>query len=166
MPQRSDRQRYFHRFSGQPLNGDDAFEVYNELRWGSNPKESWVIEGPEDMASLGEVAEIELAENKILRWPKGLEPFLAVGIDSNYIYVVPKARNKPININPKGFKLLGKAKRTDYLSEKGKEKGYYYHKHEKPYPYLLVNKQGCIVYLPADFRGNRSYVVSEEGIIG
>lgn len=170
MPKRSDRKEFFDRFTeGNPYKNKSAKDLYKSLRWGNSPDEFFEIEGPEDMASLGILAKLFFEDGSKLVYTEDEGPFLAVGKDSNLLYVVHKNNNdEPINIPDDGYEIIGKVKQTDYHSNKNNEEAYYYHKHEKPYPLCYAHEsEGILILKPSRLKnGFPSYVVREEGIIG
>jgi hypothetical protein len=169
MPKRSQRSEFLKRMKGgNPFDGRDAHEMYRELRWGNNPNEAWTIDAPEDMATIGELARMDFDDGSRENYRENEAPFLAVGRESNLLYVVPQQRGNPVDVADldDGYQFIGNVKRTDYYSDKGGQPALYYHKHERPYPEVYENAQGCRVVIPANWQGGPSYVVSEEGIIG
>lgn len=155
-------------FNTNPMEGESAEEAYKRLQWGNSPNNSFRIEAPEPLSALGRLA-------KVFFDPKGVNSFkdnryyVAVGVETNYVYFVPMdKRHRPISF-PEDFleicQPVAKVRRTDYYSEKGGEAGYYYHDHEKPYP-TLCQAEGHFVLAPSRHRGGRSYAVNDEGIIG
>jgi len=165
MPTRKDFPRRY--FLQNPFDGDGPEQMYRRLRWGNSPRESWEVEGPEDMAALGTLAQI-VTPSGSKKWSEARGPFLAVGVDSNWLYVVPRRGRGPIGEIPSGpYVELCSVVQTDYYSKKGNDIAYYYHEHEPPYPVLAQHRaSGCAVILPQSHRGGRSYAVGEEGIIG
>lgn len=155
-------------FIDNPFEGLDATEVYRKLRWGNDPDQEWDIEAPEDMATLGTVARIDFADRRE-EWDEDEAPFLAVGLTSNMLYMVPRdADGNPETPIPHGpYEPVGAIKRIDYYSNKGDEESYFYHDHEPPYPIVAENSEtGIRLIVPADHQGNRSYAVDKEGVIG
>lgn len=170
MPRRSERMEFLNRFrDGNPFGDDDVRGMYRKLRWGNNPDDAWTIDAPEDMATIGELARFDFADRTKEEYNEDEAPFLAVGLESNLVYIVPKdSEGNPVDVPElDGYVDIGSLKRTDYYSDKGGTPAYYYHKHERPYPNLYENPDtGCRVIVPNNWRGGPSYVVSEEGIIG
>lgn len=153
-------------FQGNPLAGESPESAYRRLQWGNNPRNAWTIEAPEPMAVLGELAKLVLG-SQVSKFREGAY-YVSVGVRSNLVYIVPIGRRGPLDF-PTGFmskiEPIGVLTRIDYYSDKGGDKGYYYHDHEKPYP-MLYRYKGHMVILPAKHRGGRSYAVNDEGIIG
>ena len=177
MPRRSEREDYAHAFQENPFAGLDAGEIYSELRWGDTPNEQWEIHAPEPLAGLGELAALHFSgrapRHGNERWDEDEGPFVAVGANSNRVYLIPRdEQGAPIRRIPeftpnKGWVLCGRLKRTDYYSVKAGEPAYYYHDHEKPYPTLWEHrKSGVRLLVPARHNGKRSYGVVKEGIVG
>ena len=163
-----ERDKYAKSFDGNPFEGMNANEVYKKLRWGKSPDEQWEIDGPECMATIGELARLDFDE-WTYEWDEDDAPFLALGVDSNLLYVVPRKKDgSPIERIPKGpFTEVGQISRIDYYSQKGEELQYFYHDHQPPYPTVYQHKQTQLfVIVPADNKGSRSYAVDVEGIIG
>jgi hypothetical protein len=173
MPKRSERKEYAEKFTeGNPYADTSAEHLYKELRWGNGPTDTYEIDGPEDMATMGIVAKLVLTDvPRTVKFKEKDGPYLAVGLQSNYLYIVNRYDDgTPCNIqtDTEEYKCIGNIKQIDYFSDKNKEKAYYYHKHEKPYPFLYMSPDlmSCIV-IPAELdSGHPSYIVREEGIIG
>lgn len=165
MPERDNYPEEY--FSGNPFEGKDAFEVYRELRWDNDWNEAFELDAPEPMASIGELARLEL-DNDIFEWSENEAPFLAVGVDSNALYIIPQdSDGNPVDVPTGEYQVIGEVVQTDYYSDKGNEDAYFYHEHEFPYPILAVHPEsGVSVILPQANDGRRSFAVSREGIIG
>jgi hypothetical protein len=160
-------------FRGNPFRAHHVEDMYSDLRWGDEPDDSWQVDGPEDMATLGTVAKLYVTNPgrpQKWQWNERNAPFLAVGQSSNILYVVPRRKNgSPApHIPSEGYRALGRVRRTDYYSTKDGEDGYYYHDHERPYPMLALERDsGVMIIAPARTRGGaRSYAVTKEGIVG
>lgn len=173
MPKRSEREEFANRFEeGNPYTKKSPQQLYKSLRWGNESTEEFIFDGPEEMASLGILAKIYFVENKTkIKFSERNGPFLAVGKDSNYLYVVTRnVDGSPTNVHNDfdDYKLFAHVKRTDYYSDKNNEPAYYYHKHEKPYPLAYISPDSnTIVLIPDQLKsGHPSYIVREEGIIG
>jgi hypothetical protein len=173
MPKRSEREEYASKFTEQnPYSGKSAKALYSSLRWGNGPTEIFEIEGPEEMASLGILAQIWFVENKVkIKFAEDNGPFLAVGKDSNYLYIVNRNEDgSPTDVSSDfdSYKAFAHVRRTDYYSDKNNEPAYYYHKHEKPYPLAYISPDSNTILLVPDQleSGHPSYIVREEGIIG
>jgi hypothetical protein len=171
MPKRSEREEYFDKFNeNNPYKNKTAHYLYKSLRWGNAAKDAFEIDGPEDMATLGDLAQIKFEDSWLnQKYHESDAPFLAVGKHSNYLYIVEKDETfAPINIPSSGYKFVGLAKRIDYYSDKGNEKAYYYHNHEKPYPEVFIHKTKNIMIIKPSIleNGMPSFIVREEGIIG
>lgn len=173
MPKRSERLDYGHAFDGNPFEGMDPSDIYSELRWGDVPTDQWEIDAPEPLASLGELAMLQLAgANPSEQWGEDDGPFVAVGADTNMVYLVPRASDDgPVRKVPKfskrTWRRVGKVRQTDYYSVKDGEPAYYYHKHERPLPDVWEHpRSGVRVLVPANHKGRRSYGVVKEGIVG
>ena len=170
MSKRSERDRYFHAFDDiQPFDGLDVYEVFDEIKWGNDPTEAYEINAPEPMAGIGTLAKLRTS-NGTFNYSEKNAPFLCVGTNTNLLYIIPRdIHGGPKNIpNPakRIYKLGPKVYRTDYYSDKGGEHGYYYHKHEKPFPYLLTHGSGVSILLPSNYDGMPSYRVIKDGIVG
>lgn len=156
-------------FTDNPMKDENALSAYKRLQWGNEPREVFAMEAPEPMAVLGDVAMIDMITQKV-KFDEN-EYFLAVGIESNLIYLVPKDEDgKPIDFEEgwgEDLEEIAPVKQTDYISEKGGESCYYFHEHEDPFPMLCSDGGNHFVILPAETDdGARSYAVSDEGIIG
>lgn len=170
MPKRSERDKYSHAFDGNPFEGMNPIDVYKSIKWDNDPKDLFDIDAPEPLVALGEVAKICLLDGTEESISEDEAPFLALGTNSNSLYIIHKDENgSPIDV-PLDFdkyKLIGEVKATHYYSDKGNEEAYYYHDHEEPYPLLYRHpKTGVCILLPQDNNGNPSYAVAREGIIG
>jgi len=169
MPKRSERDMFDEKiFEENPFADDKPEAIYRKLKWGNEPKKLFPIDAPEPLVCLGEVAQL-IADNKhVKKYREGSGPFLAIGAHSNYVWFIPQKRGVPVRRVPKnGYVEVCRIRQTDYLSDKGGEDAYYYHKHERPYPMLWMHeKSGCMVLAPALFKGRKSYAVAIEGIVG
>lgn len=165
MPKRSDREVYAKYFGKNPFNGISPEKIYKELKWGNQPKEVISIFAAEPLVSLGYVAKIFMTNGYTINCSKN-KVHLAVGANTNYIYMFPRGTTK-IPYHNEQWKSLSLVQQTDYYSDKGNEECYYYHEHEPPYPILsrFPNKN-IFMLLPQDFNGQRSYAVIKEGIVG
>ena len=170
MPKRSERDKYSEAFEGNPFKGKSPRAVYKALQWGNNPRDMFDIEAPEPLVALGEVAKIVLQGGHKESISEKDAPFLALGTDSNNLYIIQRDENgEPVDVplDLEDYDLVGKVKSTHYYSNKGNEKAYYYHDHEKPYPLLYRHEaSGVCVLIPQDNNGSPSYAVAIEGIIG
>jgi len=173
MPSRSDRDAYADIFDDNPFEDVDPLEVYGQLQWDKHPEAVWEIEAPEPLIALGELAAIDLRDLGADAWDEHDAPFLAVGRDSNMLFSLPKDRDgappshvPKFNPDDPDWTFVGCVEQTDYYSDKGDEAGYYYHRHEKPYPQLWEHKDGCQVWVPSHHEGGPSYAVGKPGIIG
>ena len=169
MPSR-DRALHAEAFEGNPFEGQSPEQAYRRLRWGESVRERWSLVAPEPLAGLGVVARLDYARVSERYDDEDEAPFLAVGVRSNRLYIVPRGSDgAPVDIGHQlgGTRRLGSLLRTDYLSLKGGEDAYFYHHHERPYPTLRENpRTGVRVVVPARHQGRPSYVVSDAGIIG
>ena len=154
-------------FDGNPFEGESPEGAYRKLRWGNEPKETFEIEGPEDMATIGELARLDF-EGEVVEFDEENAPFLAVGVESNRLYIVPKDEQGPIDVPEGEYTEIGAISQIDYYSDKGGEDAYYYHEHEEPYPKVYQHKtSGVLIVEPEELDdGSRSYAVGEEGVIG
>lgn len=169
MPKRSERDQFDPEiFESNPFAKDSPVKMYKKIRWGNAPTKLFPIDAPEPLVCLGEAAQLVAVGGKVCKWKEGKGPFLAIGAHSNYVYFIPQKNGAPLKKIPaKGYVPLLKLRQTDYLSDKGGEDAYYYHKHERPYPTLYIHeKTGCMVLEPARHKGKRSYAVAIEGIVG
>lgn len=154
-------------FEDNPFEDLSAEEMYEALRWGNEPAEVFDIDGPEDMATLGTVAMLDLAHGRAT-FTEEEAPYLALGTESNYLYIVPRVNGEPVDIPEGPYVAVGELQQTDYYSDKGGEEAYYYHEHEEPFPTLYMHLEtGVCIVEPANMEdGSRSYAVGEEGVIG
>lgn len=155
-------------FDGNPYEGIEPEEAYKRLRWGNEPQETFEIEGPEDMATIGTVAKV-ITDRGTVKYEEHEAPYLAIGLQTNRVYIVPAHGGKPVESIPDGpYEELATIHQIDYYSDKGGEEAYYYHEHEEPFPRLYLDEtSGVGVIEPAEMEdGSRSYAVGDEGIIG
>jgi hypothetical protein len=154
-------------FEDNPYDGLDAQAMYERIRWGNAPTETFEIDGPEDMATLGTVAMLDMEQGAV-KFGEDEAPFLALGTDSNRLYIVPIVDGEPMDIPSGPYVEIGEMFQLDYYSDKGGEDAYYYHEHEEPFPRLYMNlESGVCILEPAEMEdGSRSYAVSDEGVIG
>lgn len=165
MPKRSDRLVYKKHFDGNPFDGMDPQKIYKKLKWGNKPKEIIEVYAPEPLVSLGYLAKLFMDDGTILK-AKGKHVHLAVGANTNFIYLFPRG-TKTIPYHSEKWKSIGLISQTDYNSDKGGEHCYYYHEHEAPYPILSkCPNKSIYMLLPQNFNGRRSYAVIKEGIVG
>lgn len=165
MPKRSDREVYSKYFGKNPFNGLTPKQIYKQIKWGNKPKEVISIFAAEPLISLGYVAKIFMTNGKVLNCAEN-KMHLAVGANTNYIYMFPK-NTKHIPYHTEKWKSISLVIQTDYNSDKGKDDAYYYHEHEAPYPILSkCPGKNIFMLLPQDFNGQRSYAVIKEGIVG
>lgn len=163
MPRRSDREEFKHAFGENPFEGKTPEEIYKLIQWGNNPTEIIEIDAPEAIISLGLLAKLYLTNGNCVKFRKG-SYHLAIGENSNQLYAFPKGNT---TIPQRGWEYTNvKVKRTDYHSKKGGEDCYYYHNHERPYPGLIFHPRGLYILVPQRFKGQRSYAVIKEGIVG
>src|SRR5690349_5664412 len=138
-----ERQRFAHLFRGNPFRGTEPEEAFSLLNWGNQAQRSYPIEAPEALVMLG-MCKMLVLDDRRLTFRRG-ESFLAVGHDSNELYILPRVNNGPPRrvpeFNRRTFRCLGEVVRTEYLSTKGKSRkeNHYYHDHEPPYPCLWLN---------------------------
>jgi len=166
MPKRSDRELYGSIFDENPFEDFDAENMYRQLRWGKEPTETYTLNAPEPLATLGNLARLDLSFNRLI-WKEKESPFLAVGQESNLLYIIPRDRKGyPVHIPIEGYEPGANIRRTDYIADKGGEECYFYHKHEPPYPKLLVHPTGVAIIIPSIYKRKRSYAVGKEGIVG
>lgn len=165
MPGRKDFPKSY--FEDNPYEGLDAHEMYERIRWGNAPHETFDIDAPEDMATLGNVAALDLNEGKA-EFEENEAPYLALGTDSNRLYIVPIVDGEPMDIPEGPYVQIAEVRQLDYYSDKGGEEAYYYHEHEPPFPALYMNLEtGVCILEPSEMEdGSRSYAVSDEGVIG
>jgi hypothetical protein len=173
MPKRSDRDLYTDAFNGNPYEGHSVEEMYNSIQWEKSPEALYDIDAPEPLVSIGLVAKlITDTEYGTPTYKEKEAPFLAVGKDSNLLYILPKDNdgNPPEEIpefDPELWRELGAVRETHYFSDKGYQNGYYYHEHEEPFPILFMHEpSGIGMLIPIDIDGKPSYAVIMEGIIG
>lgn len=155
-------------FDGNPYEGETPEDAYRRLRWGNEPAETFVIEGPEDMATIGTVAQV-ITDRGTVKYEEHEAPYLAIGLQTNRVYIVPMHEGKPVGAIPDGpYEELATISQIDYYSDKGGEEAYYFHEHEEPYPTIYLDEaSGVGVIEPAEMEdGSRSYAVGDEGIIG
>jgi hypothetical protein len=175
MPKREERDLYGHAFEGNPYDNHTTEEMYESLRWDNSPNALYEIDAPEPMATIGDVAKLKIKNpvkgKRTYNFKEESAPFLAVGKDSNQLYIVPKDGEYPLNVpeldlESDEWEFRGEVKETHYYSDKGEDNAYYYHEHQKPFPELYVHETGVGVLVPADNDGEPSYAVIKEGIIG
>jgi len=172
VPKRSERELYDHAFDVNPYEGLSLDEMYDSIQWGKNPEHIYPIDAPEPLASLGTLALLKTkSAYGTMKYKEKNAPFLAVGQDTNCLYIVPRNKDgSPQDIpefDPEIWEAIGEVKATHYYSDKGNEEGYYYHDHESPYPVLFVHEStGIGMLVPVDMDGKPSYAVIKEGIIG
>jgi hypothetical protein len=154
-------------FDENPYEGLEPHEIYERLQWGNKPKEIFSIDAPEALVTLGTLA-LLANEADSFEFDEESAPFLAVGTDSNRLYVVPADKDgAPINVPSGPYEEVCILVQTDYISQKGGEDAYYFHEHEMPFPTLYMHKEtGVMIIEPAENEGSRSYAVSDEGVIG
>lgn len=155
-------------FDGNPYEGETPEEMYRRLRWGNEPTETFDLEMPESMVSLGEVAMVVL-DGKSTKFLEHEAPYMAIGAASNQIYIVPKDDNgQPVDVPVGPYVEIGTIRQIDYYSDKGGTDAYYYHEHEEPFPKVYMHMEsGVCVVEPAEMEdGSRSYAVGDEGVIG
>jgi len=174
MPKREERDLYSEAFEGNPYEDSTTEEMYESLMWGNAPTALYRINAPEPMATIGDIAKLKLKNptaKRTYNFKEDDAPFLAVGKDSNQLYIVPKIDGEPIDIpeldlESDEWDYRGEVKETHYYSGKGEEEAYYYHPHQNPLPELYVHESGVAVLVAADNEGEPSYAVIKEGIIG
>lgn len=171
-PKRSERELFGDAFDRNPFEDFEPLDMYEQLQWDKEPEAVWEIDAPEPLVALGELAALDYGRSHE-KWAERDAPFLAVGRDTNVLYVVPKdAGGGPIHrvptFNPRSTKwrVVGQVRQTDYYSSKGNEPAYYFHEHEAPHPTVWEHTSGVRVLVPANHRGKRSYAVAKEGIVG
>jgi hypothetical protein len=163
--------KYAHLFERNPFEGKDPREVFSLLHWGNKAANEFPVDAPEPLVMLGMAALLISPDYVEFRFSKG-EAFLAVGSNSNELYIIPRRGDGPLRTIPPFSKRTTQyatdIKQTDYLSMKGGDKEhYYYHKHEKPFPGLWLNDAAGVGYLrAANNKGKPSYAVGKEGIVG
>lgn len=167
MPERT---RYAHLFEKNPFAGRNPREVFSLLHWGNTHSQEFVVDAPEPLVMLG-MTKLLKGLTAHFEFRDG-EAFLAVGNNSNQLYIIPRINNEPLSripsFSPRTSTFVDKIKQTDYLSTKGNNKeDYYFHKHERPYPGLWLNHAAGVGYLvPANHKNRPSYAVGKEGIVG
>jgi hypothetical protein len=155
-------------FAGNPYEGLSPEEIYQKLQWGNDPKAVFEVDAPEPLVTLGDVAML-VSESEQVEFTEDEAPFLALGVESNRLYIVPKDENgEPIDVPEGPYEEVCQLVQTDYYSEKGGDDAYYFHEHEAPYPTLYIHLEtGVMLVEPAETgEGVRSYAVSDEGVIG
>jgi hypothetical protein len=173
MPKREERDLYSHAFDGNPFEEFDAEEMFESLQWGNPVSNIYDIEAPEALATLGDLAKLD-SDFGVFDFDENDAPYLAVGNDSNYLFIIPKGliRKNPNPVipifNPSSpeWDEKGLVNETHYYSDKGNDEAYYFHEHQTPLPSLWQHKSGIAVLIPADNKGIPSYAVAKEGIIG
>ena len=161
-------------FERNPFADVDPLEMYGDIQWDKEPEAVWEVEAPEPLVAIGELAGLDWGEDDLELWHEDEAPFLAVGRDSNALWIVPKDDDgAPLERIPRfdpqsrAWRRLGPVSQTDYYSDKGNEAGYYYHNHERPYPIVWEHtRTGVRVLVPSNNKGKRSYAVAKEGIVG
>ena len=155
-------------FDGNPYKGESPEDIYRRLRWGNEPRMSFEGNDPESMVSIGEVAQL-VFHDVAVTWDESEAPYLAIGADSNRLYVVPRdADGAPVEIPSGPYERVEELEQIDYYSDKGQDDAYYYHEHEEPFPVLYIHRESGVCYIePAEMEdGSRSYAIGDEGIIG
>jgi hypothetical protein len=155
-------------FDGNPYEGETPEEAYKRLRWGNEPNEVFEIDAPEPMATIGTVAKL-IAQGGSVSYTEAEAPYLAVGLETNRVYIVPRRPDGgPVDIPSGPYTDLGLIQQIDYYSDKGGEEAYYYHEHEAPFPSLCIHEGSGVALIEPDEMedGSRSYAVGDEGIIG
>lgn len=166
MPKRSEREVYGDIFDQNPFEDFDPEDMYRELRWDNDPQDIFDIDSPEPLATIGDLAQLKLDIGDV-QWEIDESPFLAVGRDTNNLYIIPRdIDGNPLDIPTDGYKDIANVEQTDYYSDKGGEECYYFHKHENPYPRLLVHENGVALIMPRKHKNKRSYAVGKYGIVG
>lgn len=166
-----ERVKYAHLFERNPFEAKNPREVFSLLHWGNQAANEYEIDAPEPLIMLGMAAMLESPDYVQFRFDKG-EAFIAVGRDSNELYIIPRKGQGPIPHVPpfskRAMNYQTTIRQTDYLSTKGGSKEhYYYHKHERPYPELWLHEATGVGYLrAANHKGKPSYAVGKEGIVG
>ena len=173
MPKRSERELFGDAFEDNPFEGLDPEAMYGELQWDKDPEAVWEVDAPEPIVAIGDLAGFEWDDGELELYQEESAPFLAVGRDSNVLYVVPKDEDgAPLERIPKfsprsrDWQRIGPVVQTDYYSSKGNEAAYYYHEHESPHPIVWEHVSGVRVLVPSRHKGRRSYAVAKEGIVG
>lgn len=168
-----EREEYEHAFDGNPFEGLSNREIFTELRWGDAPNEEWKIIAQEPLASLGEAAKLKMANGKVLaEWGEDEGPFLAVGANTNGLYLIPRQDDggpieRIVRFNEKRWNRLGKVRQIDYYSTKDGQDILFYHIHPTPLPVLWQHPKSAVcILMPADNKGKPSYGVVAEGIVG
>ncbi len=172
MPEREKFPRHY--FDSNPYESNTPEETYERIQWGNTPRETFEVEAPEPLVTLGDVAQIFVimessqSTRHAIKFSEHEAPFLALGTHSNKLYFVPKIGNEPVDIPEGPFEHIGIVTQLDYYSDKGGEPAYYYHEHEPPYPHLYQNREtGVCVLIPSECEdGSKSYAVGDEGVIG
>jgi hypothetical protein len=165
-----EREKYAHLFERNPFEAADPAKVFSLLHWGNKHKEVFEIDAPEPLVMLG-IPKVLYGVTAQYRFTDG-EAFLAVGRDSNELYIIPRKNDLPLRRIPpfstRTAQYTDKVRQTDYLSTKGgNREDYYFHKHERPYPGLWLNHAAGVGYLrAAKHKGKPSYAVGKEGIVG
>lgn len=155
-------------FDGNPYEGETPEDAYKRLRWGNEPNEVFEIDAPEPMATIGTVAKL-IADGGTVEYSEGEAPFLAIGLETNKVYIVPMNQDgSPVNVPEGPYVDMGRIRQIDYYSDKGGEEAYYFHEHEEPFPFLCIHEtSGVALIEPEEMEdGSRSYAVGDEGIIG
>ena len=165
MPERDHYPKEY--FESNPYEGETPEDAYRRVRWGNEPQETFEIDSPEPLITMGDVAKI-YTPGGIAHFREHEAPFLALGTETNILYFVPKRNGMPVNVPNGPYELIDTVTRLDYYSDKGGEQCYYYHDHEPPYPKLYIHKRSGVCRLvPSQCSdGSRSYAVGDEGVIG
>lgn len=164
MPERDNYPKEY--FEGNPYEGETPENAYKRLRWGNEPQETFEIDAPEPLITIGDLAQV-FAQGGTVQFSEEEAPFLALGTRTNVLYFVPKRNGMPVNIPPGPYEYMDIVTRIDYYSDKGGDLCYYYHDHEPPYPKLYVHRSGVCMLCPSECEdGSRSYAVGDEGVIG
>jgi hypothetical protein len=165
MPKRSDREVFSGVFGSNPFQGMSPEEIYTEIQWGNTPKEVIDISAPESLIALGHLAKLVYTSGSA-KFEKN-DYNLAIGSDSNILYIFPVGETYIPDLDDSLWFKVKVVKETHYYSDKGGEDCYYYHNHEKPYPILFSREESPVhIIVPQKFKGQRSYAVIKEGIVG
>lgn len=167
-----ERDTFSDAFEENPFEDLDPIDMHAELQWGKSLDGVWDIDAPEPLVAIGELAGLDFMSDGVELWTEDTAPFLAVGRDSNMLYVIPRKRGAPAcdvpHFDPHSSEWIcvGPVSQTDYYSNKGSEPAYYYHNHQGPFPVVWEHVSGCRILMPADNNGQPSYAVAKEGIVG
>lgn len=145
----------------------DAAEQFHALSWGHDartlvPVVARHMKKPQRLVALGKTAKLrriyfENGTVLVLRRPF---PWIAVGEKDNRLYFVGGSTAEMARRGWWGAPgSRRKFRRTDYEATKGRERVYWFHDHEKPYPTLRIGPDGFPIVSGGRYRVERGGIV-------